>query len=126
MLKHPVASNFLGRFGTMYNHVTAESRCALGIAGPTKPTKPARRFFDASGTAQPSPAPDFSPDLHARARAIHPGKSERLRLLTSCDDPAGNHVGHDFALDPWRAPPSNRSWARLPRLPPLELWDSLR
>src|ERR1039457_2120929 len=99
MLKHPVASNFLGRFGTMYNHVTAESRCPLGIAGPTKPTKPARRFFDASGPAQPSPAPDFSPDLHARARAIHPGNSERLRSLTSFDDPAGNHVGH-FCIGP--------------------------
>src|ERR1017187_1063643 len=36
MLKHPVASNCLwGRFGTIYNHVTAESRCPLGTPDPT-------------------------------------------------------------------------------------------
>ena len=31
MLKHPVASNCLGRFGTMYKHATFESRCPLGM-----------------------------------------------------------------------------------------------
>ena len=30
MLKHPVASNFLGRFGTMYNHASVVSRYPLG------------------------------------------------------------------------------------------------
>ena len=32
----------------------------------------ARRFFDATGTAEPSSAPDFSPDLLGRERAIPP------------------------------------------------------
>jgi hypothetical protein len=45
MLKHPVASNFLGRFGTMYKHASVESRYPLG-SEPTKSPKPGRSYFD--------------------------------------------------------------------------------
>ena len=40
MLTHPVASNcLLGRFWTIYNHVTAESRCPLGTPESTAEAK---------------------------------------------------------------------------------------
>src|ERR1019366_2361964 len=85
-----------GRFGTMYKHATFESRCPLGMPESTKPPKPrpggsyfewwfkcprckaiylveaARRFFDGPGTAEPSSAPEASPEWVARDQAILP------------------------------------------------------
>ena len=94
MLKHPVASNCLGRFGTMYKHATFESRCSLGTPESTAEAKAggsyfewwfkcprckaiylveaARRFFDGPGTAEPSSAPEASPEWVARDQAILP------------------------------------------------------
>src|ERR1039458_8397179 len=92
----PSPRTFWGRFGTMYNHVTAESRCPLGMPDSTKPTKPrpgksyfawwfqcpdcnaiylveaARRFFDATGTTLSSTAL-FSPDDRVPFCAKPPG-----------------------------------------------------
>ena len=44
MLKHPVASNFLGRFGTMYKHATFESRCSLGTPESTAEAEAGRKL----------------------------------------------------------------------------------
>jgi len=111
MLKHPVASNFLGRFGTMYKHATFESRCPLGTPESTKPPKPRPGEATSSGGSSALAArlstwwkrPDGSLMVPARLnprqrRTVRmigspenvpscPGTSGQLRSLTSFADP---------------------------------------
>ena len=78
----------------MYKHATFESRCSLGTPESTAEAKaggsyfewwfkcpgckaiylvePARRFFDATDTPEPSSAPDVLPDWAITERAILP------------------------------------------------------